>query len=291
MPRGTGRGRGRPRGGRGAARGSTAPRRNSQPLMSKKKFVKQRQGVVETKSRTHEEIASTSTHANNIPDPTTFHNINFTKACQFITPTSFLSLNQGFGEMDMLGQTIFAKALKMKINIKMPHGQYAVNTPFNMYLVHGTVQAPNWTGNTTPTAPTATRTNIQQYIESKVEDYFDEREDKLRFIPKTGVTVNIMGYKKILNDKNTNWLAEAQAAPSPYKKSITWQMNKKVKYEAGYPHPGSVNPVPTNHEVHFYPNYTPLPFVLIYTPQYAQLQASGAAIGLAYNDCFWFTDS
>lgn len=278
--------RGRPKG----AKNKTPMRRQSNPTMTKKGFVRQRQGVVETKSRTHEEIQSSgSIHSNYIPDPTDFHNINFASACQFLHPTSFLSLNQGFGEMDMLGQTVFAKALKMKINIKMPYGQNAITTPFNMYLVHGTVQAPNFTGNTTPQAPAATRADIQNHIIDRVTDYFNEREDKLRFIPKSGVTVNIMGYKKILNDKNTNWLSEAASAPSPYKKSVTWQMNKKVKYEQGYP--SSAAPSVGYHEVHFYPNYTQLPFCLIYTPQYAQLLSQQAAIDVAYNDCFWFTDS
>ena len=265
-------------------------RKASKPLMKKKAFVRQRQGVVETKSRTHEEIASVgSVHQHFITDPTDFHNINFASACQFLMPTSMLSLNQGFGEMDMLGQTVYAKALKMKINIKMPYGQNAITTPFNMYLIHGDVQAPNYTGNTAPSAPNVTRNDIQQFIMSKVTDYFDEREDKLRFIPKSGVTVNIKGYKKILNDKNTSWLADAASAPSPYKKSITWQLNKKVKYEAGIPRIGQGTT--TAHESHFYPNYSRLPFCLIYTPQHAQLSQNQAQVEVAYNDCFWFTDS
>lgn len=283
---------GRPKGAKNKSKPPTIPRRRSNPVMTKKGFVRQRQGVVETKSRTHEEIQSTgTTHPNYITDPTVFHTIPLTDACHFIHPVSFLSLNQGFGEMDMIGQTVFAKAVKMKINLKLPYGQQAITTPFNMYLVHGTVQAPNLTGNTAPQAPAATRGDIQNHIVDKVKDYFDEREDKLRFIPKSGVTVDIQGYKKILNDKNTSWLADAASAPSPYKKSVTWQMNKKVKYEAGYPHPGSVMPTPTSHEVHFYPNYTRLPFCLIYIPQYAQLSMNNANIQLAYNDCFWFTDS
>lgn len=269
-----------------------ARKKSKKPTMTKKAFSRQRQGVVETKSRTHEEIASTGPpHPNYIDNPTVFGNINLASACHFLRPLSFLSMNQGFGEMDMLGQTIYAKALKMKINIQLPYGQNAIQRPFNMYLVHGTVLAPNFTGNTTPQAPAATRVDIQNYIQSKVTDYFDERQDKLRFIPKSGVTVNIHGYKKILNDKNTTWLSEAAAAPSPYKKTVTWQLNKKVKYEQGFPSPGAVNPVPTNHEVHFYPNYTELPFVLIYNPQYAELLADQVQIKVAYNDCFWFTDS
>jgi len=269
------------------------PRHNKsrRPTMNKKAFVRQRQGVVETKSRTHEEISSAGPpNQYHISDPTVFHAIPLTDACHFIHPESFLSLNQGFGEMDMLGQTLFAKALKMKINLKLPFGANAITTPFNLYLVHGTVQAPNFTGSTTPQAPSCSRSDIRNHIENRVKDYFDERQDKLRFIPKTGVTVDIQGYKKILNDKNTSWLSESSSAPSPYKKSVTWQLNKKVKYEQGFPAKGSPGP-PLDHQVHFYPNYTRLPFCLIYMPQYATLAGANASIQCAYNDCFWFTDS
>ncbi len=220
------RGRGRPRGAQNKPKAGGA-------MQSKKQFVRQRQGVVETKSRTHEEIRSTG-GVDPISDPTTFTPINYTSACTFLHPTSFLSFNQGLDEMDLIGLTAFVKAIKMKLNLRLPYGASAIKRPFNLYLVHGTCQAPNFTGNTTPTAPAATRANIQKHIEDKVTDYFNEREDKLRFIPKTGVTVDIQGYKKMLNDKNTAWLAEAEGS-APYKKSINWQMNKKVKYEKGYP--------------------------------------------------------
>lgn len=262
-----------------------------------KRLVRQRQGVVETKSRTHEEVSHLTAGGladQVIVDPTNFVNLNSTKACTFLHPTSFLSFNQGLDEMDLIGLTAFVKAVKMKINLLLPHGANAIKVPFNMYLVHGTVQSLNHTGNTPITAPNTTRLNVRNHIEAKVEDYFNERADKLRFIPKTGVTVDIQGYKKILNDKNTAWLAEAEGS-SPYKKSINWQMNKKVKYEKGYPQLSIPHTKP--YQEHLYPNYTRLPFCLIYCPQFAsilQMNAQGTNINpiqVAYNDCTWFTDS
>lgn len=271
-----------------------ASRATPLPPMNRRQFSRQRQGVVETKSRTHEEISTTG-GVQPIHNPMAFVPINYNKACTFLHPSSFLSFNQGMDEMDLIGLTAFVKAVKMKINLKLPFGENAIpGTPFNLYLVHGTVQSTNFTGNTTPSANQANRATIRTHIESKVEDYFDERADKLRFIPKNGVTVQILGYKKMLNDKNTSWLAEATGS-SPYKKSINWQMNKKVKYEKGYPQLSV--PQTMNHQQHLYPNYTRLPFCLIYCPQFAELSTHAGQGGderkilYAYNDCTWFTDS
>lgn len=297
-----GRGRGRPR-----KNPPSIPRRSNQ-LQTKKTFIRQRQGVVETKSRTHEEISqdpppgTDMTQPNNyhkyIVDPTNYQYIDNTKALTFFHPRSFLSMNQGMDEMDLNGLTAFVKAIKMKLSFILPYGTNAITKPFNLYLVHGTVIPTNFTGNTTPvTAPMCARTDLNNWIESRVEDYFDERKDKLRFIPKSGVTCNIHGYEKLLNNKNTNWLSDIDNAQAPYNKSVLFKMNKKVKYEKGYPQQGNPTLNPSTHQVHLYPNYTPLPFVCLYSPQH--LSMSQDAIGtndvkkirVAFNDCCWFTDS
>lgn len=292
------------------ARGRRAPtrRRSNRPLQTKKAFVRQRQGVVETKSRTHEEIAedpppgTDMSQPNNyhkyIIDPTNYQYIDNQKALTFFSPRSFLSFNQGMDEMDLNGLTAFVKAVKMKLSILLPYGTNAITNPFNLYIVHGYVQPTHFTGNTQPvTAPLAARTDIQDYIERKVEDYFDERKDKLRFIPKGGVTCNIVGYERLLNNKNTNWLSDLTSAQAPFNKSITFKINKKVKYEKGYPNAGNPTLNPTPHQVHLYPNYTHLPFVCLYSPQHMSLEQSNDPVNnakkirVAFNDCTWFTDS
>ena len=233
-----------------------------------------------------------------IVDPTEYRYIDNKNALTFFSPRSFLSFNQGMDEMDLNGLTAFVKAIKMKLSFLLPYGTNAITSPFNLYLVHGTVLPTHFTGNTSPiTAPMAARTDIQNHIEDRVTDYFDERKDKLRFIPKSGVTVNIMGYEKLLNNKNTNWLADISSAQAPYNKSITFKMNKKVKYEKGYPQNGNPTINPTKHQEHLYPNYTHLPFVCLYSPQHASLPQDDIGtldvkkIRVAFNDCTWFTDS
>lgn len=288
--------RGRPR----KSQPPTIPRR--QPAGGIQRKIRQRQEVVETKSRTHEEMAIQTAgkqSPNNIPDPTDYGNLNSTAAYTFLHPMSFLSLNQGLSEDAMVGQTITSKALKMKVSILMPHNVNAITEPFNLYMVHGFVNAPNFAASVFGTNPiaanAATRENIKDYIKNKVIAYFDERKDKLRFIPKNGVTCQILGYKKILNDKNTAWLGELTNTPSPKSVSITWPCMKKVKYEQGVPTPAQDNNTlsPANH---FYPNYRRLPFCMVYSPQWESISPTPGSpadkyIRLAYNDCHWFTDS
>lgn len=280
-----------------------APPKRRRPVMNKKAFVRQRQNVVETKSRTHEEIAQnppvgTSDPNKYILDPTDYKAVDNRIAYTFFHPTSFLSMNQGMDEDDLNGLTAFVKAVKTKISILMPYGTNAITVPFNLYLVYGDVLATNFTGNTFPQAPLASRPDIQNHIEQRVVDYFDERKDKLRFIPKSGVTVNIKGYERVLNNKNTSWLADIDNAQAPYNKSVLWKPMKKIKYEKGFPHEGDATANPSKHQVHMYPNYTRLPFCILYSPQHASLNQSAPGgtndnklIKVAYNDCTWFTDS
>lgn len=278
-------------------------RKSNKPTQTKKGFVRQRQGVVETKSRTHEEIAENPPTGTTDPNkyiinPTDYKAIDNRVAYTFFHPTSFLSMNQGMDEDELNGLTCFVKAVKTKLSILMPHGTNAITVPFNLYLIHGDVLETNFTGNTFPQAPLASRPDIRNHIENRVVDYFDERKDKLRFIPKNGVTVNIKGYERVLNNKNTSWLADIDNAQAPYNKSVTWRPMRKVKYEKGFPSAGDPNSNPSKHQVHLYPNYTRLPFVMLYSPQYQSLDQSAPGgtndnklIKVAYNDCTWFTDS
>lgn len=289
-------------------RASNVPRRkSSRPLQTKKAFVRQRQGVVETKSRTHEEISENPPAGTDmsappakhkyIVDPTDYQYVINNTPYTFFHPTSFLSFNQGMDEMDLNGLTAFVKAIKMKLSILLPHGTNAITNPFNLYLVHGTVLPTHFTSNTFVPAQVCSRSDIQKHIEDRVKDYFDERKDKLRFIPKSGVTVNIQGYEKLLNNKNTAWLSDISSAQAPYNKSVTFKMNKKVKYEKGYPQTGDALTMPKKHQTHLYPNYTHLPFVCLYSPQHLSLPQDelgmddAKKIRVAFNDCTWFTDS
>lgn len=302
--------RGQRRGTRSVATQTGNMRARAPPIprrQTKKQFVRQRQGVVETKSRTHEEISADPPPgtdmnlANNkhkyIIDPTNYQYISNTQAYTFFHPTSFLSFNQGMDEMDLNGLTAFIKAVKMKFSLLLPYGTDAITAPFNLYLVHGYVQSLNHTNSTLVPAHLTSRSDVRDHIEKRVKDYFDERQDKLRFIPKSGVTVNIEGYEKLLNNKKTNWLAEITSAQAPYNKSIRFGINKKVKYEKGFPQTSEPNINPSKYEVHLYPNYTRLPFVLLYSPQHSSMPQDAIGVNdnkkmrVAFNDCTWFTDS
>lgn len=266
---------------------------------SKKSVVRARQQVVETKSRTHEEMALETVGKTGdlfITNPTDYRYLSNTTAYTFMFPLSYLSMNQGLSEQDMVGQTVMSKYLKMKLNLLLPYGTNAITKPFNLYVVHGFVNAPMFSGSVfgahSISASSAKRSDIQNFIKNRVIAYFDERKDKLRFIEKNGVTCNIIGYKKILNDKNTSWLADLTSAQSPKTISLKWPMMAKTKYEIGSPTPAEDNNT-LSASNHLYPNYRRLPFALVYSPQWESIQSTidDQKIGFAFNDIHYFTDS
>ena len=94
-----------------------------------------------------------------------------------LPPSSFLAMQQGIGEDEMVGLQVFSKYIKKKIQIKLPSGTYAIQHPCDLYLVHGWIKSPlARTGHTTPTAPNNTYNDTKTYILNHVNDFFDERE-------------------------------------------------------------------------------------------------------------------
>ena len=216
-----------------------------------------------------------------------------------INPVPFLCMQQGIGEDEMIGLSVFSKYLKTKLQFKLPEGAYAIQHPCDVYLVHGYIKAPMaLTSFTTPTAPNNTLTDTKTYLLNHIKDFFDNREDKLRFIPKNNTNISIKGYKRIKANRNATLGVPAQAyansTVSPgYKtvganpiinESVTWKTNRKVHYTPGV----AVSPT----LAHFYPNTSWLPFCCVYNPTFASF-TSGAdyTIKVAHNTAHWISDS
>ena len=112
-------------------------------------------------------------------------------------------------ETEVIGNSCFAKYLKMKIGVRFPQPAFSSGgytklipmTPQNYELIWGWVSSElGYTGNTTPTADTASITDINNHINQRVVDYVNEQKDKLRFIPKAASTLKIVGRRKIRPD-------------------------------------------------------------------------------------------
>ena len=179
----------------------------------------------------------------------------------------------------------------MKISLLYPYGADMATVPCNQYLVHGWLKTPtNWSTFTTPVFNNANRNDLKLYVIQRLKAYFDERDDKLKFIPKTNTGFKILGYRKIYNDKNSQFSTE-NSSVGPKTLSCTWAINRKVQYEEGFPNIGA-RPTLGPNDQFLYPNQSWLPFVVVYNPQFASMgdQAKNR-IKIAYNDCHWFTDS
>lgn len=252
---------------------------------------------VETKSVTQEEQSITA-NTSSFLDPTDYLMLQTGSPITMLNPSSFLCMQQGVGEDQMIGLSVFSKYIKTKIQFKLPEGPYAIQHPCDLYLVHGYVKAPlGLTSFTTPTAPANTYNNTKLHCLNHVKDFFDEREDKLRFIPQQNTNIKILGYKRIKSNRNATLGVPAQAyansTVSPgYKtiganpiinQSVTWKTQRKVHYTPG-------SPVSTT-LANFYPNSDWLPFCCVYNPTFASFTAGDDyTIKVAHNDAHWYSD-
>jgi hypothetical protein len=93
-----------------------------------------------------------------------------------------------------------------------------------------------------PTANAATYQTVKEFIIGNLKDYFNEKEDKLRFIPKSNPNLIIKGYKAIKPNRNGQLHVPQTAAandagghvfiglPPKVSHSCTWQV-KNLDYE------------------------------------------------------------
>ncbi|AXH78457.1 MAG: hypothetical protein [Circular genetic element sp.] len=222
---------------------------------------------------------------------------------------SFMNMNQGFDQSDMIGTSIFSKYLKCKLEFQLPYGANQIRHPCDMFLIHGWITQP--IGNTLHTTPDSvdfTRSNYTEHIEEQLLQYFNQRSDKLDYIPKITSNVKFEGYQKLKVKRSTNLgpdpttlalagLQQNTGAHPPINMTVKWNMMKKVHYEKGTAGT-TVSPLEF-----YYPNHSWIPFVALYNPTAVEFLSSvtypGSAPGsnsppdmyVRYNSIHYFTDS
>merc|ERR1712035_126600 len=113
--------------------------------------------MVETKSRTTEEMALAVSDESVLPNPVNFQDVPVDDAITQFPLTPFNWMTQGLGEDEMIGLSVYSKYIKQKLQFKLPSGDKAIIFPCNLYLVHGWVRNPfGRTSNTNPTAQQST---------------------------------------------------------------------------------------------------------------------------------------
>ena len=261
----------------------------------KRNFQIRRAPFVETKSRTAEEVAVTVDDESQVVDPTQELLIPNDDALTQIPMVSFLVQHQGLAEDEMIGNSIYAKYLKCKMQFKLPEGINAIKHSADLYVVAGWVKAPYAaTSFTGVTPPNVLPTHINDHIAKHVKDFFDQREDKLRFISKQNTNIKITHYRRIKPNRNGALGVPAQAystAGAPgfsivggnpiINHSVTWTINRKIHYTHGK----NIGLYST-----MFVNASWLPFLVIFNPTYSQF-VSGSQIGISSNNALWYSDA
>jgi len=272
----------------------------------KRNFQRKRAPFVETKSKTREDLVA---QFSGLTDYSVFRTSNSQHV--HMNPDTFTMWHRGMEENEVLGNSCYAKYLKMKIGIRFPQPAFSSGgytkiipmTPQNYELIWGWV--PNelgYTGNTTPIADQASISDINSHINQRVVDYVNEQKDKMRFIPKAASTIRIVGRRKIRPDMRFHNTAPPTTVDSTVSSdyavgtipdvytNISWRMGKKLHLQPSSKlHDGQEG---------LYPNFgTWLPFAVFVNWDYDNLPSAPGAAAQAYcpsiqfNDCIWYSDS
>lgn len=274
----------------------------------KKNFQRRRAPFVETKTVDDRDISATFPLSKTSNPGVEYK--NYVTELLNMNPDSFILKNQGFGESECIGQSIFARYLKMKISVQFPSPnsiktddgstkQFPLH-PQRYELIWGFVPSPlGLTASTTPDSRVETLAHIHDYINNRVDEYFDALTDTMDFIPKRGTAIRIIGRRMIrpslrqisapaatLGDTAA---AAQQVGTSPtFDTSVSWPMNRKIHYEK------STNLDGGNKETGLYANWSWLPFCVLWNKDYAAIPAASRTFqtpALMWNSQLWFSDS
>ena len=299
----------------GKKKGSTYMRKTTARGAYKKKYKKaminRRRPFVETKSRTHEDVILQFPEQN---DRTNFQ--TYDTPHLFMNPDSYYMMKQGLQEDNMIGNSVFSKYINLKVQVRFSQHSFVINEqnkitprfPQNYELIWGIVPVPTkWTVSTDPKANTATIGNVHSHVNQRVEDYFNERKDKLRFIPKKAASIRIFGRRKVRPDLRFQATAPLQTTDNigedtvvgsipDYFTEITWKPMRKIHYER-------TNNLDNEGNEGLYPNFTEfMPFCVLVNHDYELVEKAAGDPGtpvqrqlyqpaVAWNDIHYYTDS
>jgi hypothetical protein len=218
-------------------------------------------------------------------------------ACNVFLPTAFThqEVAQGDHHKDRIeGDSIYARSLSMKFQITYPKGADILQGDHDLFLIHGFCRAPffpesqasliidsdgDGTGNLgsevkfrLPDRDNITQHTIAEYVLSQVREHLDNKTDRMDWNEKkTKTSFTVLRKKKIFSTKwKTNQsgdsLANLVGGPQVQYHQVTWPMNKKCQFQrsSGFPTASFDN------GDCMYPNYSPIPFVVLYNPGHRQ---------------------
>lgn len=285
---------------------------------AKRNFRVRREPFVETKVNSTEALtietqidpeASENGLWDSMTLPTTLHN---TDAQTLLPIAPYVFNTQGMDDNNMIGRSIFSKYLKCKVEFTLPSQDRIIRHPAEVFLVHGWITQPvGATPNTVPSDKNVSYADFQNHCNNQIKQYFNDKNDKLRFISKTQSNIKILGYRKLRVKKSNNLglvptayeslqggLEEDIVVGSSPKINMTcsWPCMKKIHLTKG--HQFQTTHPPGHATDFYYPNHSWLPFMMVYNPSFADftnplIYAPGnePVITVRYNTQHYFSDS
>ncbi len=278
---------------------------------AKKNMAIRRAPFVETKRRVHSLITALNANADGTPSANYHDTINGllisnVTAFTLLDLASYYRNSHGFNERNVIGDTLYSKWLKLKITLKFPTGTDMIVNPVKMFLITGWVTAPMaLTNNTTVTEGNATKQTLIDHLDDQLREYFDERQDFLRFREKTTSNVRILSYKSLMPNNNAAIAAPAAqailaddtvrtvGAVPDVNRTFTWSTKRKVHLSEGKAVATSTDASDPDIQ-NLFPNNQWLPFAIIYNKDHASMRNAAdedTKCQLFYNDIHHFSDS
>lgn len=270
----------------------------------KKQINKRMRPMVETKKRIQSVIA-VGTAPYGIPNQLTIDQMQIgpTHPNYVVNlPWSFLSQNQGVGNDTMLGSNIYSRFLKQKYEFTF--GQETSHTPgygnpCEYFLIHGWCTVPlNRSQFTDPSLATFDRSKMTAHVDEQVRQYFDNENDMLSFDSKFRSGIKIISKRAIKQNVRPLTLARQvvvsgyeggninlQGGIAPIYMSCSWPTKRKIHYTPGATDTG--DPLDTSF---FYPNWSWIPFSLIYSPN-AKEGNTTSGIKFQTDNAHYYSDS
>lgn len=271
---------------------------------SKKNINTKLRPMVETKKRIQSQIATTPVDPDGIPNPLISDQMDAGATAETYIiqiPWSYCSLNQGVTNDTMIGTNLYSRYLKAKYEFTFDNTSSAATVGLNgittsFYLVHGWVTVPiNATQYTDPSQATVSRSDYVAHVDKQVKQYFNQSTDPLGFESKVKTGVKIEGYRRIKRKKQETSVpltaiydtdqgeAVVTGSVEPIYMSCNWTTKKKVHYSPGFP--STANPDAS----FFNPNWSWIPFSLIYAPKIKSMPGSSGIL-FKHDNCHYFSD-
>ena len=279
----------------------------------KANFIRKRAAVVETKRKTFEDLRSTgffvgsdpSTALTAFPDRMTY--VTRAEELFHMNPMTYYWWSQGLSQPQHIGQAVTVKYLNQKIQVRFPQPHMTIGgtpqvipqLPQSYTIYWGWIPAPrNLTGHSTPLANLETVASLDSYVNNRLKDYFNDRKDRLRFIPKKDSTLRISGRRTVRPDLRFQSSAPPDSIglgviPDWYGE-VSWKIpagGRKIWLEQ------SGNLDGGNKLIGMYPNYAWLLFCCLVNWNYSETKITHPTDTIQYmpsvscNDICYFTDS